>query len=97
MRFMSVSSNESFAEKLDYWRKNGCPGIIRDEASRPIVSMADGKTYDSKSNYRKSLKENGFVEVGDEKPTAPKSFEPDSAEIVNEIKKSAHQLGVSLG
>jgi len=38
-------------------------------AGRSLKSMADGKQYDSKSAYRKSLKANGYVEVGDQAPT----------------------------
>lgn len=42
--------------------------------SGDVKSMADGKTYDSKSKYYKSLKEKGMVIVGDEKirPQKPK-------------------------
>jgi len=86
-----------FAEKLAYWRKNGCPGIIRDEAAQPIVSMADGKTYDSKSQYRKALKEKGFVELGDEKPEKEKPLISKTEDIVADVKKTAAKMGVSLG
>ena len=41
--------------------------IIRDETAE-FLSMADGKTYQSKSRYRRSLKERGLVELGNDRP-----------------------------
>lgn len=38
---------------------------ITDHAD-PFRSQGDGKIYDSKSKYRKSLKEQGYVELGSE-------------------------------
>lgn len=32
----------------------------------PVRSMADGKTYDSKSRYRAEVRARGFIEVGNE-------------------------------
>lgn len=34
----------------------------------PFKSMADGKMYDSKSSYRKTLKAGGYTEIGNEIP-----------------------------
>jgi uncharacterized membrane-anchored protein YhcB (DUF1043 family) len=52
------------------------PSIISDYmpggAGQALMSQGDGKMYDSKSAYRKSLKEKGFVEVGTSKQEAPK-------------------------
>jgi hypothetical protein len=43
------------------------PSLISDQHA-PFVSMADGKTYDSKSAYRRTLKAKGLTEVGNEAP-----------------------------
>lgn len=43
------------------------PSLISDQHA-PFVSMADGKTYDSKSAYRATLKQRGLTEVGNEAP-----------------------------
>ena len=43
------------------------PGLIRDHIE-PFQSMADGKLYDSKSAYRRTLKEKGLVELGNDAP-----------------------------
>lgn len=44
------------------------PRIVSDSHD-PFVSMADGRTYDSKSAYRATLKDRGLTEVGNEAPT----------------------------
>lgn len=41
------------------------PQIISDTIS-PFRSMADGKMYDSKSQYRGTLRDRGLIEVGNE-------------------------------
>jgi hypothetical protein len=82
----------AFEEKLKYWRKHGAPGVISDEACTPFRSMADGKMYDSKSEYRKSLKAQGYEEVGNEDMRPPKPKEPSKEEIVSDIKRVMGEL-----
>ncbi|MER2512541.1 MAG: hypothetical protein ABTQ25_09015 [Nitrosomonas ureae] len=41
-------------------------GVIPDSID-PFLSHADGKIYDSKSSYRRMLKQNGYEEVGNDK------------------------------
>lgn len=43
------------------------PRIVSDSHD-PFVSMADGRTYDSKSAYRATLKDRGLSEVGNAAP-----------------------------
>lgn len=81
----------AFAEKLAYWRKHGAPGVISDEACTPFRSMADGKMYDSKSEYRKSLKALGFEETGGERPKRDKK-QSSMDEIVSDIKRATGEL-----
>lgn len=45
-----------------------CPMFIRD-SQKPLMSMADGKIYDSKSEMRKGYKRAGVEEVGNDVPT----------------------------
>lgn len=80
-----------FAEKLAYWRKHGAPGVISDQACTPFVSMADGKTYDSKSEYRKSLKSLGYEELGNDKIEKQKPKD-DSEEIITDLKRAMGEL-----
>ncbi len=49
------------------------PSLIRDQ-HEPFKSMADGRTYDSKSAYRQSLKARGLVELGNDAPLTGKPF-----------------------
>lgn len=81
----------AFAEKLAYWRKNGAPGVISDEACTPFKSMADGKIYDSKSEYRKSLKALGYEETGGEKVKREKK-QSSMEDIVSDIKRATGEL-----
>lgn len=85
----------AFQDKLTYWRENGAPGVQRDEAEA-FVSHADGKTYTSNSEYRKSLKANGYIEVGNEKLPEKKKTEITDEQISDAIDKSAAQLGYSI-
>lgn len=62
-----------------------------------LQSMADGKFYDSKSAYRKSLKEKGMVELGSDAPTADKAkavrAKIDDKDLKSDIKTAIEQLG----
>lgn len=54
-----------------FWRKSKdisseTVHIISDTVSEGFLSHADGKIYDSKSNYRRELKRRGYIEVGDQ-------------------------------
>ena len=48
--------------------------IIRDHIDG-FVSQADGREYDSKSQYRRALKAQGFVEMGNDRPN-PQPYRP---------------------
>lgn len=47
-----------------------CPHVIGDGLP-DLKGMHDGRTYDSKSNLRRSYRERGLVEVGNDAPLAP--------------------------
>lgn len=65
--------------------------LIRDGMD-PLRHMADGKTYDSKSAFRKATKAAGCCEVGDHvfKPRTP--IKLDRRERVDAIKKTVYDL-----
>lgn len=60
--------------------------ISDDLPSDGLLSQADGKKYNSKSSYYKSLKENGYEIVGNEKlgPSQPKLNEINWEKAVSE-------------
>jgi hypothetical protein len=57
-----------------------------------MVSHADGKTYDSKSTYYKSLKEQGFEIIGNEKQPE-KKHEVDEKRLEASILYAMAQSG----
>jgi hypothetical protein len=67
------------------------PAVIRDDIN--IVSHADGKTYDSKSAYYKSLKTLGFEIIGNEKQPE-KKHEIDDKRLEASILYAMAQSGL---
>jgi len=63
--------------------------IIADECEH--ISPADGKGYSSKSAYRRSLKDHGMVELGNDR-IEPKPFRPTPTGDV--LRRVAYQKGV---
>lgn len=81
---------EVVVQPLSQRPKRLTPFVIKD-GHTPFRSMADGKMYDSKSVYRRTLKEKGFVEVGNETNWASKPNKlPPVADSINE---AMNQLG----
>lgn len=74
------------------------PMLIRDEMSKPLQSMADGKYYTSKSAMRAGYKARGFTEVGDDKAyTSPKpkaAPKADSKAIRESVDKAFSRAGL---
>lgn len=52
-------------------------------------SMADGKMYDSKSQYRSDLKARGLVELGNEQPKGPRN---EMRPVRDDLRRSLQQL-----
>lgn len=69
-------------------------GVISDGMDA-IQSMADGKMYDSKSNYYRDLKARGYEVVGNERPAfdkaQPREFQSQGVE--QSIKRAMAQHG----
>lgn len=63
-----------------------CPSYISDKLW-DIQGQHDGKYYDSKSSLRRSYRENGYVELGNDAPVDTGSRAPDaSGDIVQAYK-----------
>ena len=69
------------------------PYIISDTQAA-FKSMADGKMYDSKSQYRRSLREQGYVEMGNDLPQQ-KTYQP--ANVGKDIKDAIEQVRAGKG
>lgn len=70
------------------------PCVISDQIE--IKSMADGQMYTSKSGLRKSYRQLGYIEVGNEeqKPKAP--HKPDRKAIRDSVGRAMNRVGISL-
>jgi hypothetical protein len=64
--------------------------MVIGDSIAPFRSMADGKIYESKSQYRADLKARGLVEVGNEKVTAKPAALPPVRET---LRQTRQQLG----
>lgn len=71
-----------------------CPMVIRDGMD-PVQSMLDGKMYDSKSKLRKTYKEGGVVEVGNDPSILDPKPRPKRKPDIKGIR-DAFRRGVSL-
>jgi hypothetical protein len=82
--------NKSYVPK-DF---GGLPYVIRDDLGiHGIQSQADGKYYDSKSEYRKSLKRQGYIEMGSDAPVERKSQIDGEFVSKREIAETISRLG----
>ena len=66
------------------------PIIINDNTE--VKSMVDGKTYTSKRALRRSYRDNGVIEVGNEKPKPKKRVKPKG--VRDSIKKAIAQANL---
>ena len=70
------------------------PNIMTDYiagAGGALRSQADGKMYDSKSAYRKSLKAHGMVEMGNDAPTKGRDEIRGDFDCSKELKQALEQ------
>ena len=65
--------------------------IISDECE--FISQADGKGYSSKSKYRRSLRDHGMIEMGNER-VQPKSFQGQVSP--DDLRRVAWEKGVQF-
>jgi hypothetical protein len=63
------------------------PGIIRDSMDA-VLHPADGKHYDSKSQFRRVTAEHGLIELGNDAPIGRPDYQPEGVkdDIIQSIK-----------
>ena len=66
------------------------PAVMGDMA--PYKSPLDGKMITSRSQHRAHLREHGVVEVGNEKMPEPKGYQPNSKEIINDLREAREMV-----
>lgn len=77
--------------KPDNRSELAAPMIIRDSMD-PVQSMLDGKMYDSKRGLRKTYKEAGVIEVGDDKSyTQPEHMRRQAPSEVKRRKQASRK------
>jgi hypothetical protein len=102
MRFVFDRQTQSIVSAEDYYARKHervaasdlpFPRVISDQIE--LKSMADGQMYTSKSGLRRSYRQLGYVEVGNEelKPT-PKP-NPDRKAIRESVGKAFARAGLS--
>lgn len=69
------------------------PHVISDSVE--VKSMVDGQMYSSKRALRRSYRERGYVEVGDQEQKLPPKAPPDRKGIRDSIEKAFSQAGIS--
>lgn len=78
------------------FKKQRAPNVISDDLGlKGVLNHADGKLYDSKSEYKKSVKEAGLEILGNDAPRDCKPAEPkiDMNDLKRDIAQSIQQLG----
>lgn len=71
-----------------------CPMIQTDGIE--IKSMVDGQIYTSKAALRRSYREKGYVEVGNEELKPPPKPAPDRKGIRESAARALSQVGISV-
>lgn len=93
-------------EKSEYYRwKYSDAYKVRGDVPAPriasdnteIQSMADGKIYTSKADYRRSLKAQGLIEVGNDAPRMAPQWDAPKADATPNVEKAMHQAWKQLG
>lgn len=69
------------------------PMVIGDAIE--VKSMVDGQMYTSKSALRKSYREKGYIEVGNEELKPAPKPKPDRKAIRESVEKAFSRVGIS--
>lgn len=71
---------------------SNCPNVIED-TMEPMMSHADGKWYDSKSTYEKSVKSYGCEILGDEVLNLKdRTYKTDSKQLKRDVHRAAREI-----
>ena len=94
-----------YLEAAEYYAERAREDIARSKLAGPMVisdytevaNMADGgKIYTSKAALRRSYRERGYVEVGNEKLEPPPKPAPDRKAIRAAAGKALNRVGISV-
>lgn len=85
---------ECYRSRGDKRASVAAPMIICDGIE--VKSMVDGKIYTSKAALRRSYREAGVVEVGNEQQKPPPKRRPDSKAIDNSIRRGMSLAGIPV-
>ena len=86
-----LRGGELVEKSAAYVAASSGPHVISDTMD-PIRSMADGLLYDSKAVYRRSLRDRGLIEVGNERAPYDQRREFDPGPVAPDIKRAIEQL-----
>ena len=81
--------NGGWVRAIRALRPSMFPSIITD-AQPALMHPANGKYYDSKSEFRRVTREHGLVELGNDAPLTPPEFKPEG--VREDIVKSMQML-----
>lgn len=81
------------ARPADTDRRSHLPAPMIQTDHIEIKSMVDGRIYTSKAALRRSYRENGYIEVGNEEQKPPKKTPPDRKGIREAVRKAAARTG----
>lgn len=71
------------------------PMVISDHMDT-VKSMVDGQMYDSKSALRRTYREGGYIEVGNEELKPFRRPEPDAKAIRDSVSRAMTQAGYQV-
>lgn len=66
-KYIWDKEQNKFVAEAEYRRPESLTPYIIQDSCDPFLSHADGKFYNSKSDYRRMLKALGFVELGSDR------------------------------
>ena len=90
---MDPTGSHAAPASIDKRSKLSAPNFVRDDLGlHGIRSQADGKKYDSRSSYYKSLKDQGAYIVDHKEPKAykPKVMKGSGLDIKRALQKLGH-------
>lgn len=94
MKYIWDRQSQKFVPSDDFFsgRQSSAAPRVHTDSVDAFRSHADGKMYDSKSNYRRELRARGLVEVGNERiEPKPRSI-PDVSGLRGDIQRTISEL-----
>ena len=82
--------------KVEPSKRSALPGPAFIGDNIELRSMADGQIYTSKRALRRSYRERGYIEVGDQQQKTPERPKPDPNATRNSLRKAFSQAGIPV-